>query len=350
MHRLIKTLAVLAAFLPLAGWAQSVSFVNVTNIPIGVAGPNDYAIFYKWQTNKFVWNRQPALDFLNQVTSSLKIVQVTNNSVYLDWQPSPSPDAIGYSVSWGNLSGRYFATNDVGNVTNYTVTGLASGYLYYFGVQAYGNYHTNVSPFSNEAIAFIPGGGGGNPPVISSFVNNQNSVEVGSTVTSTILNWTLAGGAITSQSINQGIGSLATGLRTATDSSSYGTSRTYTLSVSDGTSTITANSSVNFLSQMYWGASSQTAGTITDGQIIALGNSAFATTRATTQTISTANTYIFFCYPASFGAASFTWNGYPDLGWTLVTRSFVNASGASVSYNIYQHTLATIGSFTYQVQ
>lgn len=186
-------------------------------------------------------------------------------------------------------------------------------------------------------------------PVISSFVNDQNSIEQGATVTSTVLTWVLSGGAITSQSLNNSIGSMNIALRTTNHSSSYTTARTYTLTVSDGTTTPTASTTITFYSKLYWGASAQTASTITDGQIIALSG-AFATSRATTQTISTASTYIFFCYPASFGAATFTVNGFPDAGWTLVTRNFVNASGGTVSYNIYQHTLATIGSFTVQVQ
>jgi hypothetical protein len=43
-------------------------------------------------------------------------------------------------------------------------------------------------------------------------------------------------------------------------------------------------------------------------------------------------------------------NGFPDAGWTLVTRNVTNASGGIISYRIYQHTLATIGDFTVQVQ
>jgi hypothetical protein len=187
-------------------------------------------------------------------------------------------------------------------------------------------------------------------PTIASFNNNQNSVEVGTTISSTILSWTLSGASITRQSLDNSIGSVALPLRGWTNSASYTANRTYTLTVTDGVKTNTAATSVAFYSKAYWGASGQTASTITDGQIIALGTGAFATTRTMTETITTASSYIFICYPASFGAATFVVNGFPDAGWTLVTRSFVNASGGAVSYNIYQHTLATIGDFTVQVQ
>lgn len=187
-------------------------------------------------------------------------------------------------------------------------------------------------------------------PTIASFVNNQNSLEIGQTVTSTLLTWTLAGGAITNQSLNESIGSVPIALRSYTNVATYTTARTYQLTVTDGVTTNTASTSVNFYSQEYWGASSQVAASITDAQIIALGNSQFATSRQMTQTIPTSNNYLYICYPASFGAATFIVNGFPDAGWTVVTRSFVNASGAPVSYNIYQHNFATIGSFTVQVQ
>ena len=186
-------------------------------------------------------------------------------------------------------------------------------------------------------------------PTVLTFVNNQNSLEIGTTVTSTLLTWTLGGAAITGQSIDNLVGAIQTNLRSFTNAASYTTSRTYNLTVTDGVTTNTGATSVTFYSKEYWGASAQTASTITDGQIIALSG-AFATSRATTQTISTSSTYIFFCYPASFGSATFTVNGFPDAGWTLVTRNFQNASGGIVSYNIYQHTLATIGNFTVQVQ
>jgi len=212
---------------------------------------------------------------------------------------------------------------------------------------------------SGNVTAGIPSGGGTitnvaywqvtTEPSIVSFVNNLNSLEIGQTATSTVLTWVLAGTAPTNQTLDHGIGSVAVGTLTYTDTTHYTSSRAYNLTTTDGHTSPTAATSITFYSKEYWGASAQTASTISDAQIIALGGS-FATSRQTTQTISTASNYLFFCYPASFGTATFIVNGFPDYGWTLVTRNFVNASGGTVSYNIYQHTLATIGPFTVQVQ
>lgn len=179
-------------------------------------------------------------------------------------------------------------------------------------------------------------------PSITSFVNNQNSVEIGSTVTSTTLDWVRTG-TITNQSLNQGIGSLATNLLQYVHSSSYTTDRTYTLTITDGRTTNSANTSVTFLSKAYWGVSALTS--LNDAQIIAL-SSEFATSRVRSKSVSPSSQYIYFCYPASFGAASFTVNGFTDTAWTLLTRAFVNASGESVSYNIYRTDDTATGTFT----
>lgn len=186
-------------------------------------------------------------------------------------------------------------------------------------------------------------------PIISAFNNNQNSLEIGTTVTSTLLTWTLGGGAITGQSLDNSIGSVSSILRSYTNAASYTTSRSYNLTVTDGLTTNTAATSVTFYSKEYWGASSQTASTITDAQIIALGGS-FATSRGMTQTINPTGNYMFVCYPASWGAATFTVNGFLETSWTLVTRNFQNASGGIVSYNIYQHPQPNWGSFSVWVQ
>ena len=184
-------------------------------------------------------------------------------------------------------------------------------------------------------------------PSISSFGNNQNVVEIGSTVNSTVLTWVLSGTTPTSQSVNQGIGTIAVGTLTATDSSAYTSARTYTLTVANANGSATANSAVSFESKNYGGASANSS--LTDGQIIAL-SSGFNTGRQMTQSITASAQYIYVAYPAAYGAASFTVNGLPNTAWNLVTRAFVNASGYSASYNIYQSQNLLTGTYTIGVQ
>ena len=206
---------------------------------------------------------------------------------------------------------------------------------------------------SGSGLTGVPYYAVGSAPTIISFANNQNSLEIGTTVTSTLLTWALGGGAITNQTLDNSIGSVPLNLSSYTNSSSYTTARTYTLTTTDGHTTNTATTSINFYSKEYWGASSQTSSTISDAQIIALSGSQFATSRQMTQNIATSGNYMFVCFPASFGTVTqFIVGGFTESpsAWNLTTRNFVNASGATVSYNIYQHQNATSTTFQVIVQ
>ncbi len=70
-------------------------------------------------------------------------------SVSLGWTASPSTNVTGYFLNWGLLSGQCTNQLDVGNVTNTTVSGLASNTTYYFNVVAY-DAAGDQAPPSNE--------------------------------------------------------------------------------------------------------------------------------------------------------------------------------------------------------
>ena len=58
-------------------------------------------------------------------------------SVALTWDPSIDPTVVGYKIHYGVASHVYTNSIDVGNVTNYTITGLADGTTYYFSATSY---------------------------------------------------------------------------------------------------------------------------------------------------------------------------------------------------------------------
>ena len=240
---------------------------------------------------------------------------------------SPGPGSMAYSM--------------VASDARYALSGAAGGGVtnnqYLPGTPV-----GNGAGFTNISAASIVYG-----PSISSFGNNQNVVEIGSTVNSTVLTWALSGTAPTSQTINQGIGTVAVGTLTATDSSAYTSSRTYTLTVANANGSATASTSVSFESKNFWGASANSS--LTDGQIIAL-SSGFNTGRQMTQSITASAQYIYVAYPAAYGAANFNVNGLPNTAWNLVTRAFANASGYSASYDIYQSQNLLTGTYTIGVQ
>ncbi|MGC9061136.1 MAG: fibronectin type III domain-containing protein, partial [Thermoplasmata archaeon] len=62
-----------------------------------------------------------------------------NGNVTLKWQPPANNGGspiTGYKVYWGTATGNYTNSVTVGNVRNYTVTGLTNGQTYYFIVSA----------------------------------------------------------------------------------------------------------------------------------------------------------------------------------------------------------------------
>lgn len=64
-------------------------------------------------------------------------------------------DLQGYIVYFGEQSGNYTGSVDVGKVTNYRMTNLSPGRTYYFAVSAYDG-NGNESRLSNEAGTVIP--------------------------------------------------------------------------------------------------------------------------------------------------------------------------------------------------
>lgn len=180
------------------------------------------------------------------------------------------------------------------------------------------------------------------PINITSFTNDVGTVEIGSTVGSVDLTWGINRNPQT-QSIDQGIGSLGVAVRSFEDVGSFTSSRTYTLIVADGTlSADAATTSVNFRHRRYWGVSASAS--LNDAAILALSQE-FSTNRTQTRTLSPAGQYLYFAYPASFGAATFTVNGLLNTAWTLETRDVVNASGHTESFRIYRSDNLLTGTY-----
>ena len=71
--------------------------------------------------------------------------------------------AAGYKMHYGNYSGNYQYTVDVGNSTSCTISGLEEGQTYYFAVTAYDNLFE--SDYSKELTCTIPNTPPPTPPV-----------------------------------------------------------------------------------------------------------------------------------------------------------------------------------------
>lgn len=77
-------------------------------------------------------------------------------SVALSWNANGEADLAGYQVRYGTTSGSYSHTNDVGNVTQVSISGLSDGTTYYFVLKAYDT-SGNQSPSSAEVSVATPG-------------------------------------------------------------------------------------------------------------------------------------------------------------------------------------------------
>jgi hypothetical protein len=177
------------------------------------------------------------------------------------------------------------------------------------------------------------------PITVSTFTNNINNVELGSTVSSITFNYSF-NKLPTAISINNGIG-VVTGT-TATKTVSLSATTTYTITANDGQNNANATTTVNFLNKAYWGTSASTG--LTNSNIIALSNNTLTSTRNRTITLNGNGQYIYYCYPASLGDASFTINGFISTSWIKTTQSFTNSSGYTTTYNIYRSTTIQNGS------
>jgi PKD repeat protein len=99
------------------------------------------------------------------VTSLASFLCVSNalaGQAILSWQAptksadgTPLTDLAGYIIHYGQSSGNYISSIDVGNQTVYTLTDLSEGQTYYFAVTAY-DLIGNESDFSNEVSKTIP--------------------------------------------------------------------------------------------------------------------------------------------------------------------------------------------------
>lgn len=179
-------------------------------------------------------------------------------------------------------------------------------------------------------------------PRISSFTGG-NTYEIGSTVNTVTLNWTL-NKTVTSQSLNQGIGAIDATLRTYTISDAALTSNTtYTLTVSDGTNSATASTSLYFRYKRYWGTSANTE--LTNEEILALSQE-YSTSRTQSRTFDcSGGQYFYLVIPTEFcSGISFKVNGLAFSAVVANTIEFTNASGYTASYNVYRPTNIQTGS------
>jgi hypothetical protein len=180
---------------------------------------------------------------------------------------------------------------------------------------------------------------------ISAFSNNVGVVEKGVTVDDATFVWTLAvPGQETDQTITPPLEHIAPGIYTKIYAGLGLTAeQSWTLWVTDGTSTDTAASTIHFHNKRYW-APSANAGPLVDADILAFAGAEFGTARQTTKTFDcTGGRYIWMVYPASWGTATF-WVAGLQVTFNLTIQNHINASGWTESYYCYRSEYIQNGS------
>lgn len=101
--------------------------------------------------------------------------------IKLAWDPNTEPYLTGYKIYWGGTSQSYGSPIDIGNVTQYTLTGLTAGSTYFVAITAYG-LPESESGFSNEVmgVATEPA-----PVVVISPTTTTTTTSTSTTTTST---------------------------------------------------------------------------------------------------------------------------------------------------------------------
>lgn len=182
-------------------------------------------------------------------------------------------------------------------------------------------------------------------PDISNLSNNIGTVEIGSTVSTVVLSWSLNKTMTTESISSPGPGSITPSLLTySIGGLSLTADQSFTVTVGDDINTDAASTSVYFRRKRHWGVSATE--TPDSATIAALSGAEFSTSRAQSRGMSPSAEYLYFAWPSSFGTPSFTVNGLPVSGWIKTTISYTNPSGHTENYDIYRSQYLQTGTFT----
>jgi hypothetical protein len=98
-------------------------------------------------------------------------------SLKASWNANTEPDLAGYKIYYGESSGNYSTSINVGKVTLYTINQLKEGVDYYFVITAYDT-AGNESDYSAEVSGKIPVVDSTPPAVTSITPRDQNTLEI----------------------------------------------------------------------------------------------------------------------------------------------------------------------------
>ena len=184
---------------------------------------------------------------------------------------------------------------------------------------------------------------------VSSLTVSPSSVERGSTVADVTLRWALSK-VPTSLTLN-GEPVAATETQKVVTGANLTADTTYTLKATDARgASAQRNATVYFRDKRHWLVGDYDADGVTD-EVLNGATGELATSRTKTFTVDAGEGQrIYYAFPHSWGTPTFFVGGFEGGFSLLKTFNHVNASGATVSYDVYASTNAGLGSTTVEVR
>lgn len=188
---------------------------------------------------------------------------------------------------------------------------------------------------------------------ISITTPSSGVAEIGSTVSSVKVTWTINGTPV-SISLNSNAVTPVTST-SKTLSGSFTQETDFTLTVTDAGSnsqsaaTASKTATLKFYNQCYYGVAAIPSA-VNSTFVKGLANKVLTGTRARTITVSAgSNQYIWYAIPKRLGDCSFNVAGFDGGFEAKQTVSVTNASGYTEDYYVYRSTNANLGSTTVKV-
>ena len=181
---------------------------------------------------------------------------------------------------------------------------------------------------------------------ISLYCNQSTNLEVGESLNSITFTWNYNKDGISFQSFDgENIRDLS--IREYTYNTPLSENKTFTLMASDERKTFSKSISFNFKYGRYWGVN---ASETLSGSDISSLNKELSNGRGKTFTVFCGEgLYIYYCYPMSWGVATFSVGGFVG-GFELVgTVAFTNSKGDTSDYYVYRSTNHSLGDTTVTV-
>jgi hypothetical protein len=191
-------------------------------------------------------------------------------------------------------------------------------------------------------------------PMTANLSVTPTLVEQGATITGANLSWTLNKTEV-SQSLNNGIGAITTGVRSYNHMDTITSTRTYTISAFDGTTTDTDSATITFGLKKYWGTTVLLSD-LNETNIESAENSSVSTSRSNNYTVNPSGNHVFFAYPASYGLATVKdgnnntfadWANGGVQSTSPYTVLVTNTYGVSANYYVYHTYNNYNGSVTF---